>query len=152
MTNLNPPSLESICQSSYRGSPSAIWRIRNNESAMFNQPTRKSACQFIYCGNLGAICRTQNSRDYFFSSPRREPAIKKVPKYGMRDPHMLYQISCPYFIKVHVYYVLLVCRKKFISVGPPKWTNFVLCLNSTISICNINNLVLKIMFLDMLDS
>jgi hypothetical protein len=41
--------------------------------------------------------------------PGRETTIQKVPKYGMKDPSMLYQISCPY--KVHVYYVLLVCRK-----------------------------------------
>jgi hypothetical protein len=44
------------------------------------------------------------------SPPAREPAIQKVAKYGMKDPYMLYKISCPYFIKVHVYYVLLVGR------------------------------------------
>ena len=113
---------------------------------------RKSSCQFVYRGSVGVICRTQNNRYSIFSLLGREPAIQKLYKYGMRDSHMFYKIPCPYFIKVHVYYVLLVCPKIFISVGPPKWTNFVLCLNSTISICNINNLVLKIMFFYMLDS
>jgi hypothetical protein len=88
------------------------------------KPARKSACQFVYRGSLGAICRTQNNRGSIFSPPGREPAIQKVPKYGMRDPHMLYKISCPYFIKVHVYNVLLVCRNTFISLARPDCTNF----------------------------
>jgi hypothetical protein len=115
-----------------------------------NQP--KSACQFVYRGSLASICRARNNKTSIFSPPGREPAIQKVLKYGIRNVHMLYKISCPYFIKEHVYYVLLVCLKTFISVGPPKWTNFVLCLNYAISICNIENLVLKIMFFYMLDS
>jgi hypothetical protein len=72
--------------------------FQNNKNAMFNQAARRSSCQFIYHGSLGAICRTQNNRDSIFSLPDREPAIQKVPKYGMRDTHMLYKISCPYFI------------------------------------------------------
>jgi hypothetical protein len=47
-----------------------------------------------------------------------------APKYGTRDPHMIYKISCPYFLKVHAYYVLLVCWKTFISVARPDCTNF----------------------------
>ena len=70
-----------------------------------------SACQFVYRKTLGAICRTQNNKDPIFSPPGREPAIQKVAKYGMRDPYMFYKISCPYFIKVHIQYVLLVSRK-----------------------------------------
>jgi hypothetical protein len=98
--------------------------VRDNKSAMLSQPARKSACQFVYRRSLGAICRRQNNRGSIFSPPGREPAIQKVPKYGMRDPHMVYKISCPYFIKVHVYYVLLVCRKTFISLARPDCTNF----------------------------
>jgi hypothetical protein len=90
--------------------------LRDKKSAMLSQPTCKSTYQFIYRGNLGPICRTWNNRGSIFSPPGREPAIQKVPKYGMRDPHMLYKLSCSYFIKVHVYYVLLVCRKTFISL------------------------------------
>jgi hypothetical protein len=73
-----------------------------NISAMLSQPARKSACQFVYRGTLGAICRTQSNRGPFLSPPAREPTIQKVAKYGMRDPYMLYKISCPYFIKVHI--------------------------------------------------
>jgi hypothetical protein len=125
--------------------------LRDNKSAMFSQPTR--VCLSICISRRsGCYCRAQNNKTSIFSPPGREPAIQKVPKYGIRNLHMLYKISCPYFIKVHVYYVLLVCRKTFVSLGPPKWTNFVVYLNSAISICNINILVLKIMFLDMLDS
>ena len=98
--------------------------LRTKKSAMLNQPTRKSAYQFVYCGRVGAICTTRNNRGSIFSPPSREPAIEKVPNYGMRDPHMLYKISCPYFIKVHVYYVLLVCQKTFISLARPNCTKF----------------------------
>jgi hypothetical protein len=56
-----------------------------------NQP--ESTYRFVYCGSLGAICRRQNNRDSIFGVPIREPAIQKLPKYGMRDPHMLYKIS-----------------------------------------------------------
>jgi hypothetical protein len=56
-----------------------------------NQP--KSTNQFVYHGSLGAICRRRNKRDSIFSVPIWEPAIQKLPKYGMRDPHMLYKIS-----------------------------------------------------------
>jgi len=59
------------------------------------------SCQFVYSGSLGAICRTQNNRDSIFSSLGREPTIHKVPKYGMRDPHM------PYKIHVHTLYRLI---------------------------------------------
>jgi hypothetical protein len=83
---------------------------------------RKSGCQFVYRGSVGAICRTRNNRYSIFSPPGREPAIQKVPKYGMRDLHMFYEISCPYFIKVHVYHVLPVCRNTFISLGQPDCT------------------------------
>ena len=126
--------------------------LLNDKSEMLSQPTCKSACQFVYRGSLGAICRAQNNKTSIFSPLGRKPVIQKVPKYGTRNLHMLYKILCPYFIKVHVYCVLLVCQKTFISVSPPKWTKFVLCLNSAISICNINNLVLKIMFFYMLYS
>ena len=60
---------------------------------MFSEATRKSSYQFVYRKSLGAICRTQNNRDSIFSPLGREPVIKKVPKYGMRDLHMLYKIS-----------------------------------------------------------
>jgi hypothetical protein len=56
-----------------------------------NQP--ESTCQFVYRGSLGAICRRQNNRDSIFGPPGRQPAIQKLPKYGIRDPHMLYKIS-----------------------------------------------------------
>ena len=48
-----------------------------------------STCQFAYRGSLGAICRAQNNKISIFIPPGREPAIQKVPKYGMRDPHIL---------------------------------------------------------------
>jgi hypothetical protein len=83
-----------------------------------NQP--ESACQFVYRGSLGAICRAQNNKTSIFSPPGRQSAIQKVPEYGIRNAHMLYKISCPYLKKVHVYYVLVVCRKTFISVGSTK--------------------------------
>jgi len=41
----------------------------------------------------GDICRRQNNRDSLFGPLDREPAIQKLPKYGMRDPHMLYKIT-----------------------------------------------------------
>jgi hypothetical protein len=77
MENLNPPALESICQSVYRGTPSAIWRTQNNESAMLSQPARRSACEFVYRGIVGAICRARNNRGPIFSPPAREPPIQK---------------------------------------------------------------------------
>jgi len=52
-----------------------------------------STYQFVYHGSLGAICKRQNNRDSIFGAPTREPAIQKMPKYGMRDPHMLYKIT-----------------------------------------------------------
>jgi hypothetical protein len=55
---------------------------------LYRDYVQKSACQFVYLRNLGAICRTQNNRYLIFSPPGREPAIQKVLKYGMRDPHM----------------------------------------------------------------
>jgi hypothetical protein len=55
---------------------------------LFRDYVHKSACQFVYRGSLGAICGTQNNRYLIFSLPGREPAIQKVSKYGMRDPHM----------------------------------------------------------------
>jgi hypothetical protein len=106
---LSSSVLESFCQFVCRRTPSVVWRTRDNRSAMLSQRARKSAYQFVYRGSLGAICRTQNNRGSILSPPGREPAIQKVPKYGMKDPCMLYKISCPY--KVHVYYVLLVCQK-----------------------------------------
>ena len=81
-----------------------------------DQPTRKSACQFVYRRSVGVICRTQNNRYSIFIPLGRQLAIKKMPKYGMRDSHMFYKISCPYFIKEVVYYVLLVCQNTFISL------------------------------------
>jgi len=78
---------------------------------MLIQPSHKFACQFIYRGTLGAICRTWNNRGSILSPLAREPAIQKVAKYRMRDPYMLYKISCPYFINVHIYYVLLISQK-----------------------------------------
>jgi len=60
------------------------------------------ACLFVYCGSVGAICGARNNRGSIFSLLGREIAIKKVCNYGMGDPHMLYKISCPYFIKVLV--------------------------------------------------
>ena len=92
----------------------------------------KSACQFVYRGSLGAICRTQNNRYSIFSPPGCEPTIQKVPKYGMRDSHMFYEISCPYFIKVHVYHVLPIFRNTFISLDQPDCTNFLIYLNYAI--------------------
>jgi hypothetical protein len=56
-----------------------------------NQP--ESTCQFVYCGSLGAICRIQNNRDSIFGSPGHQTLIEKLPKYGIRDLHMLYKIS-----------------------------------------------------------
>ena len=175
-------SRRSVC----RGTRCVVWRTGNNRSAMLSQLARKSAYLFVYRGSVGAICRTRNNRDsilsplgrepaiqkvpkygmrdphmlykiscwvkkpvsvpanlyiaevwvlfvghktieaQFFSPPGRESAIQKVSKYGMRDPHMLYKISCPYFIKVHVYYVFLVCQNTFISLSRPYCTNFLI--------------------------
>ena len=78
---------------------------------MLSHPARKFACQFVYRRTLGVICRTWNNRGPIFSPSAREPAIQKVAKYGMRDPYMLYKIWYPYFIKVHIYYGLLVPQK-----------------------------------------
>jgi hypothetical protein len=52
-----------------------------------NQP--KSTYQFLYHESLGVICRIQNKRDSIFGASNREPMIQKLPKYGMRDPHMM---------------------------------------------------------------
>jgi hypothetical protein len=73
----------------------------------------KSACQFVYHGTVGALCRPWNNRRPIFSPPTRQPTIQKLPKYGIRAPCkygmralcMLYKISSPYFIKVHISYV-----------------------------------------------
>jgi hypothetical protein len=72
--------------------------LRKNKNAMSSEAAHKSSCQFVYHGTVGGICRTQNNRDSIFSPPGHEPAIEKVPKYVIRDPHMLCKISCPYFI------------------------------------------------------
>jgi hypothetical protein len=56
--------------------------------SLYRDNVHKFACQLVYRGSLGAICRTQNNRYLIFILPGREPAIQKVPKYGMRDPHM----------------------------------------------------------------
>jgi hypothetical protein len=78
MENLNPPALKSMCQFVYHGNLSAIWRTRNNESAMLSQPAHTSACQFVYHGIVGAICRARNNRGPIFSPPNvRAPDPKK---------------------------------------------------------------------------
>jgi hypothetical protein len=136
---LRPPVFES-CQLVCCGTLSVVSRTLDNRSAMLSQRARKSACQFVYHRTLGAICRTQNNRGSILSPPAQEPVIQKVAKYGMKDPCMLYKISCPYFIKVHVFYVLLVSLKisrcgswqmhmfrfplTFISLAQPNCTNF----------------------------
>jgi hypothetical protein len=56
--------------------------------SLYRDNVQNSVCQLVYCGSLGAICRTQNNIYLIFSLPSREPMIQKVPKYGMRDPHM----------------------------------------------------------------
>jgi hypothetical protein len=55
---------------------------------LYRDYVHKSACKFVYRGSVGAICRTQNNRYLIFSPPGCEPAIQKMPKYGMRNPHM----------------------------------------------------------------
>ena len=55
---------------------------------LYRDYVQKPACKFVYRRSAGAICRTQNNRYLIFSPPSREPAIQKVPKYGIRDPHM----------------------------------------------------------------
>ena len=55
---------------------------------LYRDYVQKPACKFVYRGSVGAICRTENNRYLIFSLPSREPAIQKVPKYGMRNPHM----------------------------------------------------------------
>jgi hypothetical protein len=70
-------------------------------------------CQSVYHETLGAICRAHNNRGPILSPPAREPVIQKVAKYGMRATCMLYKISCPYFIKVHIWYVQLVSWEIF---------------------------------------
>jgi hypothetical protein len=67
MENLNPPALKSICQYVYHGTLSAIWRTRNNETAMLSQPTRMSACQFVYCGIVSGICTSRTIEAQFSS-------------------------------------------------------------------------------------
>jgi len=70
----------------------------NHNNAIFSQATRRFSYQYVYRRILGSICREQNNRDSIFNAANREPVIQKVPKYGTTDPHMLYKISCPYFI------------------------------------------------------
>jgi hypothetical protein len=60
---------------------------------LYRDYVHKSTCQFVYRGSLGGICRRANNRDSIFGPPGREPAIQKLPKYGMKDLHMLYKIS-----------------------------------------------------------
>ena len=99
---LSPPTLETVCQFVYRGTPSVVWRIQNNRSARLSQLARRFACQFVYRRILDVICRARNNTGPILNPLSREPMIQKVAKYGMRDPYMLYKISCPYFIKVHI--------------------------------------------------
>ena len=56
---------------------------------LYRDYVQKPAGKFVYHGSVGAICRTQNNRYLIFSQPNREPAIQKVPKYGMKNLHML---------------------------------------------------------------
>jgi hypothetical protein len=55
---------------------------------LYRDYVHKYACQFVYRGSVGSICRKQNNTYLIFSPPGHEPAIQKMPKYGMRDPHM----------------------------------------------------------------
>ena len=85
--------------------------ILHQHEALKIQIVCKSACQFVYRRTLGAICRTRNNKGPILSPPTWEPAIQTVTKYGMRAAYMLYKISCPYFIKVHIW-----CYKNFMSI------------------------------------
>jgi len=49
--------------------------------------------QFVYRRNLGAICSRRNNRDSIFGLPDHKSRIQKLCKYGMRNLHMLYEIS-----------------------------------------------------------
>jgi hypothetical protein len=86
------------CRFVYPRTLTVVWSTQGNRSAMLSQPVCNSSYQFLYRGSLGAICRTQNNTDSIFSLEDREPAIQKIPKYGMRDSHMLYKISCRFYI------------------------------------------------------
>jgi hypothetical protein len=41
--------------------------------------------------------------DTIFGRPGRKPTIQKLPKYGMRNPHMLYKISFHNFYRIYVH-------------------------------------------------
>jgi hypothetical protein len=56
--------------------------------SLYRDNVHNFVCQLVYRRSLGAICRTQNNRYLIFILPSCEPVIQKVPKYGMRDPHM----------------------------------------------------------------
>ena len=59
----------------------------------------------------------------FWAHQPEKPRSKKCPSME-RGIHIC-SIKCrPYFLKVHVYYVFIVCRKTFISVTRPDCTNF----------------------------
>jgi hypothetical protein len=60
---------------------------------------------FVGHGSLGAICRTLNNRYLIFSPPGSEPVIQKVPKYGIRDPHMFYNTINLYITELWVLFV-----------------------------------------------
>ena len=47
----------------------------------------------LYIMEVWMLFVGEGTIDSIFGPPSREPAIQKLPKYGMRDPHMLYKIS-----------------------------------------------------------
>jgi hypothetical protein len=56
--------------------------------SLYRDNVKKFSCQLVYRRSLGAICRTRKNRYLIFILPGHEPVIQKVPKYGMKDPHM----------------------------------------------------------------